>query len=380
VGSQLGEVARLTYSTDEAGPGHLAHRVAGLLVERRFSTSRDGHRVRRCSPVSGSDTMTGQPSNEESQVVGTPTLAGPATSRRPLLVTGMPRSGTTWLARLLATAPRTAMPGRELMTPEGYALHHTIDGWVALDGLTPKQRRLVRLSYLGLNPFTFGRYGRRQLVASWPSMRVVVKDPFAMLSLPVVCDLTHAMPVLVYRHPGAGLVSYRRMGWQPDLAELRPILRAHREVEGTSDRGLPELPLPGEADDATAMALFWSALYEIALDRAASVDGLVVVSHEELAGGGMPAVRTLFGALGLSTSEATAAEVEKERGGAPPEDSSARPEPRSERPALHDFDRAPAQAAHSWRSRLTADELATIEGAAAHMMGRLEARRLPLEA
>lgn len=310
--------------------------------------------------------------------MGTPTLAGPATSRRPLLVTGMPRSGTTWLARLLATAPRTAMPGRELMTPEGYALHHTIDGWVALDRLTPKQRRLTRLSYLGLNPFTFGRYGRRQLVASWPSMRVVVKDPFAMLSLPVMCDLTHAVPVLVYRHPGAALVSYRRMGWQPDLAELRPILSAHRERRSSGSSGSPALPLPGETDEATAMALFWSALYEIALDRAASVDGLVVVSHEELAGGGMPAVRTLFGALGLTTSEATAAEVQHERSQTSPTPS-ARSGSSSQRPALHDFDRAPSQAAHSWRDRLTADELTMIEAAAAPMMERLEAGRLPLD-
>jgi hypothetical protein len=317
--------------------------------------------------------MTGQLSNEESHVVGSPTLAGPASSRRPLLVTGMPRSGTTWLARLLATAPRTSMPGRELMTPEGYALHHTIDGWVALRSLTPQQRRLMKLSYTGLNPFTFGRYGRRQLTASWPSRRVVVKDPFAMLSLPVVCELTDAVPVLVYRHPGAALVSYRRMGWQPDLEELRPILSAHREAEGTLDRGLPELALPGETDEATAMASFWSALYEIALDRAASVDGLVVVSHEELAGGGMPAVQTLFEALGLATSDATAAEIEQEQPQATPQ----RPTG-SGRPALHDFDRAPAQAAHSWRGRLTADELTTLEAVAGDMMARLDTLRLPL--
>lgn len=306
--------------------------------------------------------------------MSSPALAAPVSRRRPLLVTGMPRSGTTWLARLCATAPRTALPGRELMTPEGYALHHTIDGWVALHDLTPRQRRLIRLSYAGLNPFTFGRYGRRQFSALWPSMRVIVKDPFAMLSIPVITEVTGAVPLLVYRHPGAGLVSYRRMGWQPDLAELRPILQAHRELEGTSGRGLPELPLPGQTDDATAMALFWSALYEIALDRAAAVDDLVVVSHEELAGGGMPAVRALFGRLGLATSDATAAEIAQEQPASTP------PGARSEgdQPALHDFHRSPAQAAHSWRSRLSQDELATMEAAAAGTMARLDGLRLRL--
>lgn len=291
----------------------------------------------------------------------------------PLLVTGMPRSGTTWLARLLATAPRTSMPGRELMTPEGYALHHTIDGWVALQSLTPRQRRLISLSYRGLNPFTFGRYGRRQLRASLPSTRVVVKDPFAMLSLPVICDLTGAQPLLVHRHPGAMLVSYRRMGWQPDLTELRPLLREHRQAHGTTDAGLPELPLPGETDDATAMAVFWSILYEIALDRAASIDDLVVVSHEELAGGGMPAVRTLFSTLDLTTSADTQAEIEHEQ----PSVAKA-PETTAERPALHDFDRAPEQAAHSWRSRLEPGELERMDAVGAAMLARLDGLRLPL--
>ncbi len=169
------------------------------------------------------------------------------------------------------------------------------------------------------------------------------------------------------------LRSYQRMGWQPDLAEMQPILRAHRLAEGTLDRGLPELPGPGETDEATAMALFWSALYEIALDRAARVDGLVVVSHEELAGGGMPAVRVLFSTLGLTTSDATAEEIEHERAPTTPEPSG------TDQPVLHNFDRAPEQAAHSWRARSSAEEIALMETAAAGTMERLKGLRLRLQ-
>jgi hypothetical protein len=200
-----------------------------------------------------------------------------------------------------------------------------------------------------------------------------------MLSIPVICELTGAVPLLVYRHPGAALTSYRRMGWQPDLAELRPILREHRRTHATEDQGLPELPLPGETDEATAMALFWSALYEIALDRAAGVEDLVVVSHEELAGGGMPAVEALFKALRLSVSSETAAEIEHEQPPTQPErpvDGNAT----GQRPALHDFDRSPEQAAHSWRAKLPADEIATMETVAADMLGRLDELRVRLDA
>lgn len=66
----------------------------------------------------------------------------------------------------------------------------------------------------------YGRYGRRQSVARLLWMRVVIKDPFATLSLPVISRETSARVVLIYRHPGAVLVSYRRMGWRPDVDEL----------------------------------------------------------------------------------------------------------------------------------------------------------------
>ena len=58
---------------------------------------------------------------------------------RPILVTGVPRSGTTWLARLLAGSPGTALAGREPMNPRGrqYALGGTLTGWARLSDLTP---------------------------------------------------------------------------------------------------------------------------------------------------------------------------------------------------------------------------------------------------
>ena len=52
---------------------------------------------------------------------------------------------------------------------------------------------------------------------------MVVKDPYAMLSLPAVAAVTGAIPVLVFRHPGAILASYRRVAWRPRLDELAAI-------------------------------------------------------------------------------------------------------------------------------------------------------------
>lgn len=79
----------------------------------------------------------------------------------PVLVTGMPRSGSTWTARLIATAHRASLPGREPMNARNrqYALAGTLDGWTRLGSLSARQSIALRASYAGVNPFTFSRYG-----------------------------------------------------------------------------------------------------------------------------------------------------------------------------------------------------------------------------
>jgi hypothetical protein len=285
---------------------------------------------------------------------------------QPILVTGVPRSGTTWLARLLAGSPGTALAGREPMNPRGrqYALGGTVAGWARLTDLTPRQRRLLRSAYRGWNPWVYSRFGTRQWAGPLPRTRLVVKDPFAMLSLPSVVRATGALPVLVYRHPGAVLASYRRMQWQPDLEELAAIVADVRA--GGSGQDLPDLPRRGEASPAEEMGLFWSVLHELALADAER-SGVVVVSHSELATGGVVAGSTLAERLGLRWSPAMAEELSNEAPSAPV---------RTEQ--LHNFDRAPAAVAEEWRAKLTSLDIERIEAVTERTRARLESDRIAL--
>jgi hypothetical protein len=289
--------------------------------------------------------------------------------RNSILVTGMPRSGTTWLARLLATADGVALTGREPMNPRGrqYGLAGTLPGWVRLQEPTAKQRRALRLSHRGLTPLVYSRYGRRQWAAPLPRTRIVVKDPFAMLSMPAVARATGTTPVLVYRHPAAALASYRLMGWTPDLEELQPLVRAHR-AEGHPD-GLspPDLPRPGEVSEPEAMGRFWAALYTMALSDAASIPGLLVVSHEEVARGGRPTARALFDLLDLRWSAATTADL-----------TAREPAADAAGTGLHRLDRDPSIVARSWRSAVSDVELATIEAVTVDVRNRLDGIRTRL--
>lgn len=291
----------------------------------------------------------------------------------PILVSGMPRSGNTWLARLLATASGTALTGREPMNPRGrqYALAHTLPGWASVQTLTPRQSRALRSCYRGLNPMVYSRYGRRQWAAPLPGTRTIVKDPFAMLSLPAVVRATGARAVLVYRHPGAALTSYRRMGWQPDLEELQAVVEARRRL-GLDPVAITDLPGVGEASEPTAMGLFWAALYRIALNDAVTVPGLVVVSHPEIAGGGTAAGKRLLAELDLTFTEESAAELARESG------SAEQPRPQAQSSNLHNFDRDPGQVASSWRGLLEPAEIEEIESVTHDVRTDLEAARYDL--
>ena len=283
--------------------------------------------------------------------------------RPPLLVTGMPRSGTTWLARLLALAPGGALAGREPMNTRGrqYALARSIDGWVRLEQPGPDQERALRRAYSATTPFVYSRYGVRRWAAPLPWSRLVVKDPFALLSVPTVQRVTGARAVVIHRHPGAMLVSYRRMGWLPDLEEIAPLVAQYGRTRDTSDPVIPALPSGTDPGGAVAMGWFWSALYAMAMADLRRSAGTVVVSHEQLATD-RAACRWLHDTLGLRWSEAAEAEVTREGGGAV---SNAR---------LHNFDRSPAAAATAWRERLGPQEVAEIEDVTA------EVRRLVEEA
>lgn len=274
-----------------------------------------------------------------------------ASPKPPILVTGVPRSGTTWLARSLAAAPRTALPGREPMNPRGrqFALGGRLDGWVRREAFSADEAAVLRRCYAGREPRTFSRYGVRQWRAPWPGTRVVVKDPFALLSVAAVTATTGAVPVLLYRHPAAVLASYRRMGWTADTAELAAL-------------GAPK---PNAADDVDAMAAAWLWMHQVALADLAGLPDAVVVSHSALTAAGPMGLRRLAARLQLDVPPRRSVPARR----------------RLRRPTaveLHNFDRSPAAVEAGWRAEVGADEIARLETATAPAWEQLEARRLPL--
>lgn len=278
-----------------------------------------------------------------------------------ILVTGMPRSGTTWLARILATAEGSALTGREPMNPRGrqWALAGTLDGWTRLTAPSNRQVSALRRAYRGLSPSVYSRYGLRQWRAPLPWTRLVVKDPFAMLSTPTIREQTGARPVLIHRHPGAMLVSYRRMHWLPDIEELTPIVKRFARTSPDAASAIPRLPSATPADGALAMAWFWSALYSMAITDIREIPDALVVPHE-LVATEESLCRRLHERLGVPWSAGAEAEFRREEAGA------------VDPARLHNFNRRPADAATAWRARLSEAEVADLEHATAPVRDLLD--------
>jgi hypothetical protein len=181
---------------------------------------------------------------------------------------------------------------------------------------------------------TFSRYGLRQWSAPFPRTRIIVKDPFALLSLATIGRLTGAVPVVLVRHPAAVLASYRRMGWSPDIDEIVAL--------GAKP--------PRSADDIAAMATFWSFCYESALQQLAELGRGVLVEHEHLSAGGRASITELTARLGLPVTPVASTG----QGGS---QHTARPRTTQ----LHDFERPPEDIAHGWRTAVTRAEIDAIE-------------------
>lgn len=280
--------------------------------------------------------------------------------RYPILVTGVPRSGTTWLARVLANSHGTALAGREPMNPRGsqYGLGGTLRGWARLNELEPRQRRLLRTAYRGLNPFVYSRYGRHQWAAGLPWTRLIIKDPFAMLSLPAIVRATQARPILIYRHPGAVLASYRRMGWTDDLGEIGRILTAPGEPDQNRWAG---------SEDVWNMGMFWASLNRQALADTARIPGALVVSHEDIASSGPDALRQLFDVLGLRWNPT----IERLQ-----HDNPRKKYKSTNGNVLHNFRRPSQEVASAWRAYVSESDIEVLESVAGDTMRQLDARRI----
>ncbi len=310
----------------------------------------------------------------------------------PILLTGITRSGTTWVASILNASGRVVYVNEPLnpQHPPGRSpgiLRAQVDHrfqYICDENGAPflhAYRDLVRLRYrlgaeLAANHsppdllraarhaamFTHGRLTGRQ---------VLVADPFAVFSAEWLARRLGFRVVVMVRHPLAVVGSRKRLGWAFDHDALlaQPLLVRDR-LRPIADRWPGALAAPTGVVDGGAR--LWRLIYESVLDQRRAVPGMVVVHHEHLAADPVGGFARLYEKLGLPFHDRARRAVCAASSDANPEQLPAG--------APHGVHVRSSATIDSWRTRLSAHEVRhvlDVTGPVADVFYPGEAQRAP---
>ncbi|MDP9207880.1 MAG: sulfotransferase [Actinomycetota bacterium] len=238
----------------------------------------------------------------------------------PLLVTGMPRTATSWVGKMLEASGALVYvnepmnpqhpPGRSpgvLRADVEHAFQYISEEnervWL------PAFRDTVRLRFHPLaevrrnhRPYDLVRalkYTAGFGLGRLRGRRALLDDPYAVFAAPWLQRRVGCQVVVTVRDPVATVSSWRRLGWTPRLAELlaQPAL-----VRDRLARFVPDLTsaVAGDGDGGVGPAsLLWRVIYGTVADYRRELPGVEVVRHEDLSADPVPAFRSLYGRLGL---------------------------------------------------------------------------------
>jgi hypothetical protein len=256
-------------------------------------------------------------------------MVGPSSIDNWIFVTGMIRSGTTFLGSVLshpisvdyihepfngaytlpegiALKPRYVRPGDDSSAANRFrnqvakifsydiGMHSArYDGDPTVRALTKKvvgSRGPFFLRLAKVNPF---------------HRAALIKDPMAGLTTSFLHREFGVRPVVIVRHPVSLAASLRRLGWFPELYDfqLQPDLIADflQEENDILDRTWANRLLESMAH--------WRLLHRVLLEQASRHGGWIVITHEELSAKPLTVFRRLYRELDLPWSASVAAKI-----------------------------------------------------------------------
>ncbi|MCJ7435853.1 MAG: sulfotransferase, partial [Anaerolineales bacterium] len=159
------------------------------------------------------------------------------TSKIPILVTGAHRTGTTWVGKMLAANPQMAYISEPLnVLHRPGVLRAPVDRWYAYitkenEGrYFPAFQELMAFRYHLLDEIRslrsrkdFLRMGRDASIffnGRLLGQRPLLKDPFAVFSIPWFAERLNCKVVITVRHPAGFASSLKRLNWLFDFSDL----------------------------------------------------------------------------------------------------------------------------------------------------------------
>jgi hypothetical protein len=239
--------------------------------------------------------------------------------KRPLLVTGAHRSGTTWVGKMLAANGQFAYISEPLnvlhrpgimRTPVKHwytyicaeneahylpALRETLayryHVWDELKSLRSRKDFLRMGRDLGI--FIAGRLR---------SQRPLLKDPFSIFSTAWFAERLDCQVVITVRHPAGFASSLKRLGWDFDFSDLLQQDLLMRDWLGPF-RSQMEAYLDKPEDVIGQSSLLWRMIYQVVDVLRTRFPHFIVVRHEDLSLDPLSGYRELYTDLGLDFTD-----------------------------------------------------------------------------
>jgi hypothetical protein len=145
----------------------------------------------------------------------------------------------------------------------------------------------------------FLRMGRDFLIfynGSLRGQRMLIKDPFAVFSMPWFTQKLNCKVVVTVRNPGGFASSLKRLGWNFDFKDLLEQTLLMRDQLGEYRDEM----VATQADDVIGQAcLLWKMIYRSVHSACERNPDFVIVRHEEISRDPINGFRDLYAQLGL---------------------------------------------------------------------------------
>lgn len=258
----------------------------------------------------------------------------------PILITGCPRSGTTWVGTTVGESPEVlyiyepfnneaphhlALDQRFLYVPPDAAAD-AVSAMPAVLGLGTLDRRvrsLVRAGQLGprfrselaphLAAHELLRFPRKFLTAK----RACIKDPLAFFAAEWLAERYDAKVVVLMRHPAGMISSYLKLGWASEAESLlqQPALYARFLAHDADLQADIARLAQAPEDHLGSLILQWKLFAHAALQLHAVHPEWLFVTHEGICREPVAHFRGLYDFLGLSFTRRIEASVLSRSGG-----------------------------------------------------------------
>jgi hypothetical protein len=255
-------------------------------------------------------------------------------SAAPILVTGAHRTGTTWVGKMLAASGEAGYISEPLNTAHRPGvLRVPVKYWYTYicdeneSNYLPAMQEMLHFRYhpwseiRSLNSSKdLGRMGRDGLIflRGWlTKQRPLIKDPFALFSIPWFIQRLACQVVVTVRHPAAFASSLKRLNWSFEIEDLLAQPMLIRDWLSPFQADMEDIITVTKAEEASSKAsseayttiidrasLLWRAVYQVVDNMRQKFPQIQVVRHEDLSLDPLSSYRALYDSLELNFTPA----------------------------------------------------------------------------